>query len=51
MTIFSSGNTKEYLAHVVAVLLLIYENGLNKQCRKLAKTGWDPRELSEVYWA
>ncbi len=38
MTIFSWDNTKEYLAHVVAVLRIIIQKGLNVQCRKLAKT-------------
>jgi hypothetical protein len=38
MTIFSQGNTKEYLAHVVTVLHLINQKGLDVQCRKLAKT-------------
>jgi hypothetical protein len=38
MSIFSRGNTKEYLAHAVAVLHLINQKGLNVQCRKLAKT-------------
>jgi hypothetical protein len=37
MSIFSQGNTKEYLAHVVAVLCLINQKGLNMQYRKLAK--------------
>jgi hypothetical protein len=37
MSIFSQGNTKEYLAHVVAVLCLISQEGLDVQCRKLAK--------------
>jgi hypothetical protein len=37
MSIFSQGNTKEYLAHVVVVLCLINQMGLNVQCRKLAK--------------
>jgi hypothetical protein len=36
MSIFSQGNTKEYLAHVVAVLCLINQKGLDVQCRKLA---------------
>ncbi len=38
MTIFSQGNTKEYLAHIITVLHLINQKGLNVQCRKLAKT-------------
>jgi hypothetical protein len=38
MSIFSQGNTKEYLAHVVAVLCLISQKGLNVQDRELAKT-------------
>ncbi len=38
MTIFSQGNTKECLAHVIAVLHLINQKGFNVQCRKLAKT-------------
>ncbi len=37
MPIFSQGNTKEYLANVVAVLRLIRQKGLDLQCRKLAK--------------
>jgi hypothetical protein len=39
MSIFSQGNTEEYLAHVVKVLHLnlINQKGLNMQCRKLAK--------------
>jgi hypothetical protein len=37
VSICSHGNTKEYLAHVVAVLCLINRKGLNVQCRKLAK--------------
>jgi hypothetical protein len=37
MSIFSQGNTKEYLAHIVAVLGLISQKGLKVQCRKLAK--------------
>jgi hypothetical protein len=36
MTIFSWGNTKEYLAHIVAVLRLLNQKELNLQCRKLA---------------
>ncbi len=36
MPIFSQGNTKEYLAHIVAILRLINQKGLNVQCRKLA---------------
>jgi hypothetical protein len=37
MSIFSQGNIKEYLAHVIAVLCLINQKRLNVQCRKLAK--------------
>jgi hypothetical protein len=37
MTIFSQVNTKEYIAHIVAVLHLINQKGLDVQCRKLAK--------------
>jgi hypothetical protein len=37
MTIFFQGNTKEYLAQVVAVLRVISQKGLDVQCRKLAK--------------
>ncbi len=37
MTIYSHGNTKEYLAHIVAVLCIIKHKGLNIQCRKLRK--------------
>jgi hypothetical protein len=38
MSISSLGNTKEYLAHVIAVLCLINQKRLNVLCRKLAKT-------------
>jgi hypothetical protein len=38
MSIFSRGNTEEYLTHVVAVLHLINQIRLNVQYRKLAKT-------------
>jgi hypothetical protein len=38
LTIFSQSNTKKHLAHIVAVLHLINQKGLNVQCRKLAKT-------------
>ncbi len=37
MSIYSRGNTKEYLAHIVAVLHIIKQKGLNAQCRKLGK--------------
>jgi hypothetical protein len=37
MSIFSQGNTEEYLAHVVVVLCLINQKRLGVQCRKLAK--------------
>jgi hypothetical protein len=35
--IFSRGNNKEYLAHIVAVLRIIKQKGLPKKCRVLAK--------------
>ncbi len=37
MPIYFCGNTKEYLAHIVAVLQSIDQNGLPKKCRMLAK--------------
>jgi hypothetical protein len=37
MTIFLRWNTEEYLAHVIAVLQLINQKGVNVLCRKLAK--------------
>jgi hypothetical protein len=37
MSIISRRNTEEYLAHVIAVLCLINQKGLNVQSRKLAK--------------
>jgi hypothetical protein len=37
MPIFSCGNTKEYLMHIVAVLQIINQTGLPKKCRMLAK--------------
>ncbi len=35
--IYSQGNNKEYLVHVVAVLCMIEQKGLPKKCRLLAK--------------
>ncbi len=35
--IFSCGNNKEYLVHIVAVLQIIEQKGLPKKCRDLAK--------------
>jgi hypothetical protein len=35
--IYSHGNNKEYLAHIVAVLRVIEQKGLPKKCRVLAK--------------
>jgi hypothetical protein len=37
MPIYSHGNTKEYLTHIVAVLRIIDQKGLGKRCRMLAK--------------
>jgi hypothetical protein len=37
MAIYSHGNTKEYLMHIVAVLHIIDQKGLGTKCRKLAK--------------
>jgi hypothetical protein len=37
MPIYSRGNNKEYLAHIVAVLHIIEQKGLPKKCRMLAK--------------
>ncbi len=37
MPIYSRGNTKEYLAHIIAVLQTIDQKGLPKKCRMLAK--------------
>jgi hypothetical protein len=37
MHIYSRGNNKEYLAHIVAVLRVIDQKGLPKKCRVLAK--------------
>jgi hypothetical protein len=35
--IYSRGNNKEYLAHIIAVLCIIEQKGLPKKCRVLAK--------------
>jgi hypothetical protein len=35
--IYSRGNNKEYLAHIVAVLCIIEQKGLPRKCRVLAK--------------
>jgi hypothetical protein len=37
MPIYSHGNIKEYLVHIVAVLHIIDQKGLPKKCRMLAK--------------
>ncbi len=37
MPIFSHGNTEEHLAHIVAVLRIIKQKGLEAKCRKLRK--------------
>ncbi len=37
MPIYSRGNNKEYLVHIVAVLWVIEQKGLPKKCRVLAK--------------
>jgi hypothetical protein len=37
MPIYSHGNTKKYLAHIVAVLQIIDQKRLSKKCRMLAK--------------
>ncbi len=37
MMIFAKGNPKEYLQHVIAVLRLISQKGLNTKCRAAGK--------------
>ncbi len=37
MPIYSRGNNEEYLAHIVAVLRVIKQKGLPKNCQVLAK--------------
>ncbi len=37
MPIYSHGNNKEYLAHIVVVLQVIEQKGLPKKCQVLAK--------------
>jgi hypothetical protein len=37
MTIFAKGNPEEYLQHVIAVLRLINQKGLDTKCRESAK--------------
>jgi hypothetical protein len=37
MPIYSCGNTKEYLMHIVAVLCIIKQKGLDIKCRKTGK--------------
>jgi hypothetical protein len=37
MSIYSHGNTERYLAHIIAVLHIIKQMGLDLQCRKLGK--------------
>ncbi len=42
MTIYSHGNNKEYLAHIITVFQIINQKGLPKKCRILAEAvvGW-----------
>jgi hypothetical protein len=47
MPIYSRGNTKEYFAHIVAVLQIIDQQGLPKKCRMLAKAVLRRSELLE----
>jgi hypothetical protein len=35
MPVYSRGNTKEYLTHIIAVLCIIKQKGLDTRCRKL----------------
>jgi hypothetical protein len=35
MSIYSQGNTKEYLANIIAVLRIIKQKGLDAHCRNL----------------
>jgi hypothetical protein len=35
--VFSCGNNKEYIAHIVAVLRIVKQKGLPKKCRVYAK--------------
>jgi hypothetical protein len=37
MPVYSRGNTKEYLTHIVAVFCIIKQKGLDAKCRKLGK--------------
>jgi hypothetical protein len=37
MSIYSHGNNEEYLAHIVAVLCIIKQKGLDARCRELEK--------------
>jgi hypothetical protein len=37
MPIYSRGNNKEYLAHIIAVLCIINQKGLLKMCRMFTK--------------
>ncbi len=37
MPIYSRGNTKEYLTHIVAVLCIIKQKGLDTKCRRPGK--------------
>jgi hypothetical protein len=37
MAIYFHGNTEEYLAHIIAVLCIIKQKGLDARCRKLRK--------------
>jgi hypothetical protein len=48
MNILSQGNTKEYLVHIVAVLCLINQKGLNFLCKMLDKCALSPLTKLEM---
>ncbi len=48
MMIFAKGNPKEYLQHVIAVLHLINQKGLDTKCRESAKELFKTSEVLEA---
>jgi hypothetical protein len=48
MPIYSRGNTEEYLMHIVAVLRIIKQKGLDAKCRKLGKAVVRQSEMLKI---
>jgi hypothetical protein len=48
--IYSRGNTKEYLTHIVAVLRIIKQKVLDSRCRKLERAVLRQSKMLKISW-